>query len=402
MFNKQNNFSVRLILALLVFILTCGRVDAQVSRSWSANDDFRWAVYTDPRFDFTIEYPADWKVQPRTDDPAMVSEQLVFTSPVEDHNTAQYQIVIGQYMSEIGQEDNLSSWTDRYPKHFASEDIKVSLRRYLEVGRSDAIYVRGASPLTEFQFTNIRRGRLVWFVWANYGDSVTSQYSSIYDHMVSALVFGSKAPNTLQEMYGTGFQSASPSALVLHNNTDRIAHLPTATSFVAPIAITPAIANSWWSPVLKQNGNMISVTCGSTFHIDGETYAADVAAPYGYSVYAAMGGTVEIAGWDPSGFGNLVKLSSTNNYRHYYAHLSGIAGALYVGKWVSQTEYVGTVGNSGSVPTHLHFHVQIGNYVNSSTPVTLIGMTGFADNPNDPYYPRHDGITHTNCAYMGR
>ncbi len=399
---NQNNFAVTFILALLVSLVAQEHVGAQVLQPRPIDNGSQWAVYTDPRLDFTIEYPADWEVRPRTDDPAMVSEQLVFVSPVEDDNGGQYQIVVGQYMSEIGREDSLSSWTDRYLALFTSEDIRISLLRYLDIARPDAIYVRGASPLTEFQFTNIRRGRLVWFVWANFGDSATSQCFSIYDHMVSALAFGTKAPNTLQEMYGAGFQSASPSALVLHNNTDRIAHPPTAISFVEPTTMTPAIANSWWSPVLKQNGNMISVTCGSAFHISGETYAADVAAPYGYSVYAAMGGTVEIAGWDPSGFGNLVKLSSTNDYRHYYAHLSGIAGTVYVGKWVSQTEYVGTVGNSGGVPTHLHFHVQIGNYVNSSTPVTLIGMTGFADNLNDPYYPSHDGITHTNCAYIGR
>ena len=115
-------------------------------------------------------------------------------------------------------------------------------------------------------------------------------------------------------------------------------------------------------------------------------------------MYTAEAGTVAIAGWDYSGFGNLVKLNRSDNYSSYYAHLSAISGLAYVGAGLVRGAYVGNSGNTGPSETlpHLHFHVQFGGTnVDNSQPVNLTGITGFVPNG---YYPSGNAI----CGTMGR
>ena len=82
----------------------------------------------------------------------------------------------------------------------------------------------------------------------------------------------------------------------------------------------------------------------------------DLAADVGTSVFAADGGTVVFAGWNPVGYGNLVVLDHGNGWRTYYAHLS----TLFVGcgVWVPRGGILGEVGNTGnSTGPHLHFEM---------------------------------------------
>ncbi len=50
----------------------------------------------------------------------------------------------------------------------------------------------------------------------------------------------------------------------------------------------------------------------------------DIAAPYGTSVVASDGGTVVYAGYNSSGYGNLIKIDHGNGYMTYYAHNSSL------------------------------------------------------------------------------
>ncbi len=151
--------------------------------------------------------------------------------------------------------------------------------------------------------------------------------------------------------------------------------------------------SNWWSPVI---GGAYPVLCGSPAHTGGAYHAADVSAPYGAPVYAAHGGLIQKAGWDDSGYGNLVKLSppdGSGKY-HYYAHLSDIHPSVKgnYGAFVSKGQLLGWVGNTGNVTgPHLHFHAQ-NDY---GAAVTLVGMTGFTANP---LYPQGWGT----CGSMGR
>ena len=357
-----------------------------------------WQTYTDTRFDFTMQV-----VQPRTDRPDVLSEVLTFFEALTNETGTQYhQIVVGQYLYEIESDASLVEWTDRYPTQFSPDKIKTSVKKNFKVSAADAIYVRGASPLTEYQYTSIRQGNVVWFVWANFGDSAPLQTARIYNHMVASLKFGGKAPRALREIYGEKFQPGTvpavgqqqPSATTSKNSSAK-------TPGMASMVFRPlALGTNWWSPVLKNNGNPYSVKCGSPAHAQhqGEKYAADVSTPVGMGVYAAEAGTVAIAGWDNSGFGNLVKLNRSDSYSSYYAHLSAISGLAYVGAGIVRGAYVGNSGDTGpsGTPHHLHFHVQFGGTnVDNSQPVNLTGMTGFTPNGS---YPSSNAV----CGTMGR
>jgi murein DD-endopeptidase MepM/ murein hydrolase activator NlpD len=82
----------------------------------------------------------------------------------------------------------------------------------------------------------------------------------------------------------------------------------------------------------------------------------DLAPDTGSPVFAADGGTVVFAGWNPVGYGNLVVLDHGNGWRTYYAHLS----AIHIGcqQWVARGTMIGEVGTTGnSTGPHLHFEM---------------------------------------------
>lgn len=88
--------------------------------------------------------------------------------------------------------------------------------------------------------------------------------------------------------------------------------------------------------------------------------AVDLAAPVGTPIYAAAGGTVLIAkadgGWN-GGYGNYVVIKHANGAQTLYAHMNSVA--ITAGEKVSQSEKIGTVGNTGkSTGAHLHFEVR--------------------------------------------
>jgi murein DD-endopeptidase MepM/ murein hydrolase activator NlpD len=89
--------------------------------------------------------------------------------------------------------------------------------------------------------------------------------------------------------------------------------------------------------------------------------AVDVALAEGTSVVAADSGTVTYAGWNPTGYGNLIVINHCNGYESYYAHLSGIG--VYAGQAVAQGQYIGASGNTGrSSGPHLHIEIRLNNF----------------------------------------
>lgn len=81
----------------------------------------------------------------------------------------------------------------------------------------------------------------------------------------------------------------------------------------------------------------------------------DLAAKTGTSVYAAAGGTVELASWY-YGYGNCIVINHGNGVKTRYAHLS--AYKVSVGATVSRGQLIALSGNTGnSTGPHLHFEV---------------------------------------------
>ncbi len=92
--------------------------------------------------------------------------------------------------------------------------------------------------------------------------------------------------------------------------------------------------------------------------------AIDIAAGLGAPVYAADSGVVVVAGWNSSGYGNVIMIDHGNGYMTVYGHLSSVNVSLCQG--VTQGQLIGLAGSTGnSTGPHLHFEVREGGgYVN--------------------------------------
>lgn len=85
----------------------------------------------------------------------------------------------------------------------------------------------------------------------------------------------------------------------------------------------------------------------------------DIANPAAPQVVAADSGRVVSAGWDNSGYGNMVMVDHGNGYRTRYAHLQKIY--VVIGQSVARGAALGQMGSTGrSTGTHLHFEIYKG------------------------------------------
>lgn len=96
-------------------------------------------------------------------------------------------------------------------------------------------------------------------------------------------------------------------------------------------------------------------------------------------VYSVCNGVVERAGYDPSGFGNYVRIKEdgTEN-RIYLAHLAKIY--VKVGQRVSYTTVVGLMGSTGN-STGPHTHVEIREFRNGVA-VRKLNASNYMGIPN--------------------
>ncbi|HEY64046.1 MAG TPA: M23 family metallopeptidase [Caldilineae bacterium] len=86
----------------------------------------------------------------------------------------------------------------------------------------------------------------------------------------------------------------------------------------------------------------------------------DIGAWTGAPVIASDSGYVAFAGWDRTGYGNLVIINHGNGYVTYYAHLSKIF--VKRGDSVAQGQRIGSVGSTGNATgPHLHFEIRYHN-----------------------------------------
>jgi len=82
----------------------------------------------------------------------------------------------------------------------------------------------------------------------------------------------------------------------------------------------------------------------------------DIANPSGPTVVAADSGRVVYAGWDTTGYGNMVLIDHGNGYKTRYGHLSQIM--VISGQTIGRGQAVGKMGSTGhSTGTHLHFEI---------------------------------------------
>ncbi len=83
----------------------------------------------------------------------------------------------------------------------------------------------------------------------------------------------------------------------------------------------------------------------------------DIAAPVGTPILSSADGTVDFAGWNSGGYGNMIDIIHTNGSVTRYAHLSRIR--VKKGQSISQSQVIGLMGNTGSsTGPHLHFEIR--------------------------------------------
>jgi murein DD-endopeptidase MepM/ murein hydrolase activator NlpD len=85
----------------------------------------------------------------------------------------------------------------------------------------------------------------------------------------------------------------------------------------------------------------------------------DIAAPTGTRIVSATAGRVASAGWDESGYGQLVVIRAGDGREFYYGHNSRLL--VKAGEAVAQGQPIALVGSTGaSTGPHLHFEVRAG------------------------------------------
>jgi murein DD-endopeptidase MepM/ murein hydrolase activator NlpD len=107
-----------------------------------------------------------------------------------------------------------------------------------------------------------------------------------------------------------------------------------------------------------------SATYLSGFDFMSYHLGIDIAAAEGTPVYASDTGTVVYAGWNDTGYGNLVAIDHNNGYKSIYAHLNSIS--VQCGQEIYSGSPIGMSGNTGkSTGGHLHFEIRLGSqYIN--------------------------------------
>jgi murein DD-endopeptidase MepM/ murein hydrolase activator NlpD len=377
---------IKYLTILMLLSLITVAIGASTGLTWkvgTSSASTEWITYTDPRFDYSLEYPTTWYLVPRDDRPGYVGGTLTFSAPKLDGaatcgESAYARIEIGLYLVEYEPTQALADWSEKYDKintGFSPDEIQVKGAYSTRVGDLEVYRKEAVSPLTHYTYVNVPHGKTMWFIWTN----ATGEQAAVFEHVVNSFKFGKNTPTTLQEAYGQGFQ-----ALLLERREG--------VSILKGSATPLSISNDYRVPV---NGPTTRyILCGGTnapicngTHSGSAAKAIDISLPTGNSIKNSATSYENSAGWDSSGYGNLVTMyDSTNGYVAYYAHLSSINWSNLYNYWpVPQGMEIGLSGCSGNCGgAHLHFHVRTTGWA----AVNLSGMPNLSLNGNYP-----------NCGY---
>jgi murein DD-endopeptidase MepM/ murein hydrolase activator NlpD len=129
---------------------------------------------------------------------------------------------------------------------------------------------------------------------------------------------------------------------------------------------TPAVATSYGEgycgEVTGVSGTGSFIWPTTDTYLSGYDYSSihhgiDIAGSIGNPVYASDAGVIVYAGWNSSGYGNLIIVDHDNGWQTVYGHLDQIL--VNCGQSVDQGDEIGLLGTTGnSSGPHLHFEIR--------------------------------------------
>lgn len=109
---KMSQWVISIVLLIVLAISGIGGPDSARADYLELSRSNRWLTYTDSRYGFSIDYPADWQIIPRDDGTDRYGGVVIF-SPMHEsaHPT---QVAVGLYTLERDPSQNMSDWIAIY------------------------------------------------------------------------------------------------------------------------------------------------------------------------------------------------------------------------------------------------------------------------------------------------
>eukprot|EP01102_Stenamoeba_stenopodia_P011808 TRINITY_DN3650_c0_g2_i1.p1 TRINITY_DN3650_c0_g2~~TRINITY_DN3650_c0_g2_i1.p1 ORF type:complete len:429 (+),score=89.46 TRINITY_DN3650_c0_g2_i1:248-1534(+) len=402
--------------------------------------------YHSLRYGLSFEYNEDdWTFADHPNTAEEKSNAFTLRSVKSDR-----QIVLGHHLYHKSANHDVRTFDELFRKaNPTGVDFKLTHQVTFDLNGLEAHFVAGTAPRTDFCNVHVAHGRIVWYVWTNIG--FQPENSSLYEDyfaLVRSLRFDENAPSTLnhRDIYGSSYAAINfdenhPALQVNSGYKVSFSDVPTnenkkrhrmardcySQCYPGGWNFGPQGSPTWcWccnnncggyqSACAQQgwpgncggsnnnnnnnnnNGAFAGwssplpgawIWCGSGYHTGNAQWAADAQGPAGGAVSALVGCGVNWAGWDNTGYGNVVLLNS-GSYYMAHCHLTSIytsSGSVYQG------QTVGTIGGTGgNYYPHLHFHIRT-----SSGAVNLNQLPKFTD-PNGQWPTSGTNSGGANCA----
>jgi hypothetical protein len=306
--NKFKLVTLTSLLFALLFTMVSTTTPTGILQAEEFATEVEWVTYTDPRFDFTVEYPSHWTLHPRDDQPNAIGGRVVFYTPAISAETevladTPAKIEIGLYLVEREPLQDLADWSEQYDTNhdeFDSQEIAVLNTETRASTNYEFFWKEAISPLTTYTYANVPHGKIVWFVWMN---SIDKKDKAVLNHVVASMAFGPHAPQSLRQVYGENFnpQPLAPSTsdnglrqTTLWNNHPMSTIVASLSNYRVPVTVHAGI----------YCGSKNSSKCEGT-HKGAAANAIDIRVAKGTNVLAAATSTVYSVQWSNAGYGNL-------------------------------------------------------------------------------------------------
>ncbi|HBY20478.1 MAG: hypothetical protein A2Y24_05540 [Clostridiales bacterium GWE2_32_10] len=272
-----------------------------------------------------------------TTDNIYINQRLI----IPTDKIIEYKVVLGDSLWKISQKYSTTADRIKVLNNLKSDEINVGQVLIIEKNMTST-----GSTYTNYRTHTVKSGETLWGIAISYDVSVAG-IKSLNNLTSDYLTLGQVLKIPDSQAYT--IDSALASKLIV---------FPFKSS-----SNYEAFTNNYAAPRDYSNS-------GTTTRVhEGQ----DIMANKGTPVYAMGAGVITNIGWnDYGGYRLMIKLDGVS-YSLYYAHFSGYAPSLYVGKKIAVGELVGYVGDTGygpevttgKFPPHLH----VGLYKSDMTTV---------------------------------